>query len=203
MSATPTVYIVDDDDAVRDAMGLLLETADVPHHGFNSAESFLEAWNGSQRGCLVLDVRMPGMDGARLQKALNDAECHLPIIFLTGHGDVPMAVEAMRHGALDFLRKPVAEQDLLELINNAFALESTQFVAGETARRLQGKLDSLTDREHEVFTHVAQGMSNKVIAAELDISERTVEVHRSQVMKKLDAASLADLVRIHVESESA
>jgi FixJ family two-component response regulator len=194
-----TVYIIDDDDAVRDSMSMLLDSADLPHHCFESADDFFNHHDGTQRGCLVLDIRMPGMTGLELQQQLTKIESTLPIIFITGHGDVPMAVEAMRQGAIDFLRKPINEQDLLDRINQALNQESgnwNQRIDRDQSREL---INSLTDRESEVFHLVAEGLANKVIAADLDISERTVEVHRSQVMKKLDVRTLAQLVRIDLQ----
>ena len=193
------IYLIDDDEAVRDSMGMLLDSADLPHHDFASADEFFEHYDGSQRGCLVLDLRMPGMTGLELQQRLNEIDSTLPIIFITGHGDVPMAVEAMRHGAVDFLRKPVGEQDLLERIEQALSQESGEWNQKLDRDDLQIRIESLTEREREVFELVATGLANKAIAANLGISERTVEVHRSQVMKKLEVRTLADLVRIYLQ----
>ncbi len=195
---TARAFIIDDDDAVRDAMSLLLSTADIPHTLFTSANEFLSAYDDALRGCLVVDIRMPGISGLELQDKLRRRNCHLQIIFMTGHGDVPMAVEAMRKGAMDFLRKPIQEDQLLERIVEAFEQESTQHETLQNLTDARARVASLTEREQQVFQCVAQGLANKVIAMELDISERTVEVHRSQVMKKLAANTLADLVRIHV-----
>ncbi|MEM7292113.1 MAG: response regulator [Pseudomonadota bacterium] len=195
--------IVDDDDAVRDALSLLLETHDIPSASFPDAKTFLNAWDGTQRGCLLLDIRMPGINGLELQTRLNDEGCHLPIIFMTGHGDVPMAVEAMRKGAFDFLRKPVQEEELVARIGEAFVQESAAHSHLASREQAQSCLATLTEREREVFEKVASGSANKVIAAELGISERTVEVHRSQVMKKLNAKTLADVVRVQIVSEVA
>jgi len=194
----PQVYIIDDDDAVRDALSLLLETADLPHRSFGSAVEFLDHCDGTERGCLVLDIRMPGMSGLELQERLNERSLTLPIIFMTGHGDVPMAVEAMRKGALDFLRKPIREQDLLDRIQEALEQEAGLRSAQFDHEQLLVRRDSLTPREFEVFGRVAQGHANKVIGFDLGISERTVEVHRAHVMQKLDAETLADLVRFQV-----
>ncbi len=195
------VYVVDDDEAVLDALGLLLETVDLDCKTFPSATAFLEAYDGVSGGCLVLDIRMPGMSGLELQETLIEKNVLLPIIFITGHGDIPMAVEAMRNGAHDFIRKPFREQELLDRINEALALESgirhQQFERSAILR----KLKTLTDREREVFKRVTTGEANKVIAIELEISERTVEVHRAHVMKKMAATSLAQLVRMKLISE--
>jgi two-component system response regulator FixJ len=195
------IYVIDDDEAVRDSMGMLLESADLPYRCFPSADSFFNEHDGSQRGCLVLDIRMPGMTGIDLQQRLTQVGSNLPIIFITGHGDVPMAVEAMRRGAFDFLRKPVNEENFLERIAYALDQESGDWHQKLDRDQTQQRIESLTEREHEVFLLVAEGFANKVVASELGISERTVEVHRAQVMKKLEARTLAQLVRIHLQSE--
>ena len=195
------VYVVDDDEAVRDSMSMLLESADLPFRCFDSADQFLDSQNGNERGCLVLDIRMPGMTGLELQKRLAQSGSSLPVIFMTGHGDVPMAVEAMRQGAFDFLRKPIAEADFLERIGNALEAETGNWHERVDRERAREQLASLTEREQEVFALVADGHANKAIAANLDISERTVEVHRANVMKKLEARTLAQLVRIYLQTE--
>ena len=168
---------------------------------FASADDFLVLHDGSQRGCLVLDIRMPGLSGLELQQRLAQIGSTLPIIFITGHGDVPMAVEAMRQGAFDFLRKPVDETNFIDRIHNALDQESGSWHQKLDREQTRQRIDSLTEREQEVFQLVAEGMANKAIAGELGISERTVEVHRAQVMKKLGARTLAQLVRIHLQSE--
>jgi two-component system response regulator FixJ len=196
------VYVIDDDEAVRDSMGMLLESADLPYRCFSSADNFIAEHDGTERGCLVLDIRMPGMTGLELQQKLMQIGSSLPIIFITGHGDVPMAVEAMRQGALDFLRKPVNEADFLERIGYALDQETGNWRQKHDHEQSQQRLATLTEREREVFQRVAEGQANKAVAGELGISERTVEVHRSQVMKKLGARSLAQLVRLYLQSES-
>ncbi len=195
---TQLVFIVDDDEAVRDSMSMLLDTINLAHRCFSSATEFLDFYDGSQRGCLVLDIRMPGMNGLELQKELNRREILLPIIFMTGHGDIPMAVEAMRNGALDFMRKPIREQDLLDRIQQALAYEAGERNNRATTDKLKNLIDTLTPKEHEVFKRVADGQANKVIALDLGVSERTVEVHRAHVMQKLSIRSLAELVRINL-----
>ena len=195
------VYVVDDDEAVRDAMAMLLESADLEHRCFASADAFLQQADEARRGCLVLDIRMPGMTGLELQQQLAEIGVSLPIIFITGHGDVPMAVEAMRQGAFDFLRKPVNETDFLERIQQALDLEAGDWRERRDRQDLRARVATLTEREREVFECVARGIANKAIAGELGISERTVEVHRSQVMKKLGAKTLAQLVRIYLQFE--
>lgn len=195
------VYIVDDDDAVRDALGMLFESAGYPYVAFSSAAEFLHQLTPSFSGCLVLDIRMPGMSGLELQQKLKVAQCDLPVIFITGHGDMPMAVEAMRQGAIDFLRKPIDEQDLLLRIQSAFELQSDKREKRQSQIILEDKIASLTERELQIFMLVTNGEANKVIASDLSISERTVEVHRSQAMKKLGAKTLAQLVRMRIELE--
>ena len=195
------VYVIDDDEAVRDSMGMLLESADLAFRCFASADDFIAEHDSSHRGCLVLDIRMPGMNGIELQQKLKSIDSSLPIVFITGHGDVSMAVEAMRQGALDFLRKPVDEEAFLERIAYALDQESGDWHQKLDREQARQRIASLTEREQEVFHLVAEGVANKAIASELGISERTVEVHRSQVMKKLEARTLAQLVRIHLQSE--
>ena len=195
------VYVIDDDEAVRDSIGMLLDSADLAHRCFASADDFLALHDGSQRGCLVLDIRMPGMTGLELQQRLAEIGSTLPIIFITGHGDVPMAVEAMRQGAFDFLRKPVDEANFIDRLRNALDQESGNW--HQKLDRVQNaeRIAALTEREYEVFQLVAEGIANKAIASDLGISERTVEVHRAQVMKKLGVKTLAQLVRIHLQLE--
>jgi two-component system, LuxR family, response regulator FixJ len=197
------VFVVDDDDPVRDAIGMLLETVDIPYQTFPSAQAFLEAYDPARPGCLVLDIRMPGIGGLELQQMLIDRDARIPIIFITGHGDVPMAVEAMKRGAVDFIRKPFHDQELLDRIQEALQLESGQRAEFAVVEDLRARLSALTPREHEVFERVAAGQANKVVAIDLGISERTVEIHRSQVMHKTGARSLADLVRMKLTLERA
>ncbi|MFT5258679.1 MAG: two-component system response regulator FixJ [Saprospiraceae bacterium] len=195
------VHIIDDDEAVRDAMSMLLESADIEHRTYQSANAFIEAYDGTQTGCLVLDIRMPGMSGLDLQQKLIELEAPLPIIFMTGHGDIPMAVQAMRLGAIDFMRKPIKEQNLIEHIKLAFEQDAAKQDVVNHQRNVQSLIDSLTQRELQVFYLVVQGTANKVIASELGISDRTVEVHRARVMEKLNAQTLAQLVRLSIELE--
>lgn len=182
-------------------MSMLLETIDLPHRCFATAGEFLDYFDGKQRGCLVLDIRMPGMSGLELQQRLNKANAMLPIIFITGHGDIPMAVEAMRQGALDFMRKPFREQDLLDRIQQALDHEAGERDELLSRAKILERIATLTARELEVFERVVGGQANKVIAIDLGISERTVEVHRAQAMKKLEVRTLAQLVRAKIESE--
>lgn len=201
MNNNQVVYIVDDDEGVRDGLGLLMDTVGQAYETFDSALAFLDAYQPDMDGCLLLDIRMPRMTGLELQGRLNNMGSLLPIIFITGHGDIPMAVDAMRRGALDFIRKPFREQDLLERVNEALALESGRRAKEIDVQNLQNLFSRLSDREREVFEFVAEGRMNKAIAQDLNISERTVEIHRSQVMKKLGARTLAQLVRLHIELE--
>jgi FixJ family two-component response regulator len=201
MNDHQTVFIVDDDEGVRDGLSLLLATVGVSCELYESAQQFLDTYDGDKRGCLVLDIRMPRMTGLDLQKKLLEIGSTLPIIFITGHGDIPMAVEAMRRGALDFIRKPFREHDLLERINEALNIDENAHRKAMDRRQLAEKLAALSDREKEVFDRVAEGQMNKVIAADLGISERTVEVHRGQVMKKLEVRTLAQLVRVKIDME--
>ncbi len=201
MDKQDTVFVVDDDEGIREVLGLLLETVGQRYESYSSAIEFLDAYDASKGGCLVLDIRMPQMSGLELQEKLNEQGSLLPIIFITGHGDIQMAVEAMRRGALDFIRKPFREQDLLDRINEALAFDAGQRKNIAERQQLVDKVATLSEREREVFHRVANGEMNKVIAQDMGISARTVEVHRSQVMKKLGVRTLAQLVRIKIEAE--
>ena len=193
-----TTYIVDDDDAVRDALSLFLEINNVRHTAYASADDFFTAYDSQQQGCLILDIRMPGMDGLALQQKLRKLLSQLPIIFISGHGDIPMAVEAMRHGALDFIRKPIDQALLLKRINEAYQQVIAQQQNKDGLSQLVKQFQSLTKRESEIFELVCDGTSNKAIAADLSISERTVEVHRANVMQKFAVSNLAELVKIKI-----
>jgi len=194
----PTVFVVDDDEPVRDAIGLLLDTVDIPYETFESAQDFLSGYSRDRTGCLVLDIRMPGMNGLELQDKLLDDRDPLPIIFITGHGDIPMAVEAMRKGAVDFIRKPFRDQELLDRIQEALSFDADNREHQQDLDGVRTRASSLTPREKEVFERVAEGQANKVVAIDLAISERTVEIHRSQVMQKMAARNLADLVKMKI-----
>ena len=201
MISNQTVFVVDDDEGVRDGLSLLLSTVGTRCELYESALDFLDRYDNSMDGCLVLDIRMPRMTGLDLQEKLIKMRSRLPIIFITGHGDIPMAVEAMRRGAVDFIRKPFREHDLLDRINEALTVSDEARRRNLDRQALDEKLSSLSNREWEVFERVANGDMNKVIAADLGISERTVEVHRGHVMQKLNASTLAQLVRVKIESE--
>ena len=189
------VYVVDDDDAVRDALLELLDSVGIQGKGFSSAVEFLENCDLNSSGCLVLDIRMPGMSGLDLQKQLMEAKSNFPIIFITGHGDVPMAVEAMKRGAVEFIQKPFRDQDLLDAIQGA--LESINKDKGWIDERQDTlkRIESLTEREKEVLNWVVDGHPNKVIAMELGISQRTVENHRAHLMEKMNARTTANLIK--------
>lgn len=202
MSDTAEVFVVDDDEPVRDAIGMLLETVGLPFRTFASGQEFLDALGPEMAGCLVLDIRMPGVSGLDVQQRLLELDVALPIIFITGHGDVPMAVEAMRRGAVDFIRKPFREQELLSRINEALQLGEENRERLADLEEARARVALLTPRETEIFHRVAEGEANKVIAIELGISERTVEIHRSQAMRKTQSRTLADLVRLKLLVDS-
>lgn len=202
MNRNASVYIVDDDDAVRSSLRLLLKSVGLPAIAYASATEFLSAWQPEQPGCVVLDVRMPGMSGLELQHELNRRGAIIPVIFISGHADIPMAVEAIQHGAFDFLQKPFRDQDLIDRVQRALATDAQH--RGELAKRelIRERFDSLTPREREVLTLVTQGKANKVMAGDLGVSQRTVEIHRARVMEKMGAASLAHLVRMVLDLET-
>lgn len=199
---SPTVFVVDDDDAVRGSLRLLLKSVGLAAQPFGSAHDFLEHYSPDQPGCLVLDVRMPGMSGLELQQQLNVRGAVIPVIFITGHGDVPMAVEAMQHGAFDFLQKPFRDQDLIDRIQRALEKDRGYRLELKKREQIRERRDSLTPREQEVLELVTSGKANKVMAADLGVSQRTVEIHRARVMEKMGAASLAQLVRMVIDLRS-
>jgi FixJ family two-component response regulator len=197
-----TVFIVDDDEAVRGSLKLLLKTIGVPAQAYASAQEFLDTFDAQRPGCLVLDIRMPGMSGLELQEALNARGALLPIIFITGHGDVPMAVEAMQRGALDFLQKPFRDQDLLDRIHKALEKDRAGRELLGNRATIRARIAELTPREREVLALVTEGKANKVIAGDLGVSQRTVEIHRAHVMEKMGANSLAHLVRMVIDADT-
>jgi len=195
---TQTVFIVDDDQAIRHAMGLLMQSVGFNYEIFETANEFLEKMPEDRPGCLVLDIRMPGLGGLELQEKLAARGSTLPIIFITGHGDVPMAVEAMQKGAIDFIQKPFRDQELLDCIGNAMQTDRSRRSNLGYLADIGDRLSKLTKREREVLELVVTGKPNKIIAYELDVSQRTVEIHRARVMEKMESRSLAELVRIHL-----
>jgi len=200
--ATPTVFVVDDDEGVRNSLRFLLKSVGLMTRALASASEFLEVYKHNQPGCLVLDVRMPGMSGIELQQQLNLRGAPIPVIFITGHGDIPMAVEAMQHGAFDFLQKPFRDQDLIDRIQRALERDARNRAALAQHVRIRERLESLTPREREVLVLMTRGKPNKVMAAELGVSQRTVEIHRARVMEKSGANSLAHLVRMVMDMEA-
>ncbi len=184
---------------MRDALKLLLRSVGQSVETYGAGQEFLEAYSEDRPGCLVLDIRMPGMSGLELQQKLNEKHSILPIIFITGHGDVPMAVEAMQAGAVDFIQKPFRDQDLIDRINQALEKDTSNRAALGERNDIRRRLETLTPREREVLDLVVHGKANKVIAGDLKLSQRTVEIHRARVMEKMQASSLAHLVRMVLE----
>ena len=199
MKKNPMVMVVDDDSGVRNVMRILLKSVGLEATLYASAQEFLAAWQPAQPGCLVLDIRMPGMSGLELQQQLNLRGAVVPVIFMTGHGDIPMAVEAMQHGAFDFLQKPFRDQDLLDRIQRAIARDAELRVSLGEHARIKSYLETLTPREREVLDLMTQGKQNKAIAQDLGVSPRTVEIHRARVMEKMNAQSVAELVRMMLD----
>lgn len=191
-----TVFVVDDDAGMRDALVQLLETAGLQVESFTSGPDFLTAYESERPGCLLLDMAMPGMSGLEVQAALNTLGLTIPIIFLTGHGDIPMAVRAVQAGAVDFLEKPIQGVALLERVRRALALDLEWRKTQGRTLAIQQRHAKLSPREREIMTLTVSGLTSKEIARKLDISPRTVEVHRTHVMYKMGAANLADLVNM-------
>lgn len=197
-ASNPSVFVIDDDQSIRHAMELLMRSVGMTCRIFHSASDFLDVFSPGLAGCVVLDIRMPGISGLELQDKLANLGSSLPIIFITGYGDVPMAVEAMQKGAFDFLEKPFRDQELLERIGAAMEADNTQRAQQHQAQAVQQRTARLTNREREVLELVVTGKPNKIIAHELDVSQRTVEIHRARVMEKMEAGSLAELVRMYL-----
>ncbi len=192
----PTVFIVDDEAEVRDALKLLMDSVGLAAETFASAQEYLDQFEPQRPGCLVLDIRMPGLSGLELQEKLSKEPLHPPIVIITGHGDVPMAVRAVQAGAVDFIEKPFRDQVLLDSVHRAITRDAEQ--RGEASRLadIEARLQRLTPREKEVLDLVMTGMRNKVIAVELGVSQSTVEAHRAKVMEKMEARTLSDLMRM-------
>ncbi|PTS89154.1 MULTISPECIES: response regulator FixJ [unclassified Caulobacter] len=190
------VYVVDDDESARESLAFLLESADLQVETFASAPAFLAGLSQARPGCIITDVRMPEMSGQDLVARLAALDCHLPVIMITGHGDIPMAVEAMRSGVVDFIEKPFSESRILDALKRALSvLSSAPAVSGDQAAILQ-RLETLSERERQVLDGVVAGHPNKVIARDLGISPRTVEIYRAKLMTKMHADNLAALVRM-------
>ena len=188
------VHIVDDDAAVRDSVAMLLDAVGIDHVGYESASEFLDSNNPQPGDMAVMDIRMPGINGLEAQKLLNERGSTLPLVFITGHGDIPMAVYAMKSGEGNFLRKPFRDQELIDSVTTALEKAQKDRIANAENAEISALEATLTPREREVFQRVTNGQANKVVAIELGISERTVEVHRSQIMRKMQVRSLAELV---------
>jgi len=194
--ASQIVFLIDDEPSVLKALARVLCATGFRTASFSSPQSFLEQYEPAARGCLVLDVSMPGFTGLELQQALIEKNCSLPIVFLTARGDIPTSVRAMKHGAVDFLTKPVDDNDLIAAVDRALDQEATDHVRRAQIAELQMRFSMLTSREQEVLGHVIAGRLNKQIAAVLGTTEKTVKVHRARVMEKMQAQSLAELVRL-------
>lgn len=189
------VHVVDDEADVRDAVGLLLRSMGLRVATHASAAEFFDAYTPDSPGCLVLDVRLPGMSGLEMQTELDRRGVHLPVVFISGHGDIPMAVRAVRAGALDFLEKPFSDQALLDCVQRALDRDAELRAERQAQAQVRASLERLTPREREVLEHLVQGKVNKIIARELDLSTRTVEIHRARVLHKMGAANVSQLVR--------
>jgi two-component system, LuxR family, response regulator FixJ len=200
LQTMPTVYVVDDDQATRKSLRWLVETLGVPVQTFHSGASFLDSYDPSQPGCLVLDVMMGGMTGLELQKELNERNIEIPVIVLTGYGDVPTAVRALKNGAIEFLEKPFDGEVLLEHVRRALELDAARRRERDADEVVRQRLDKLTPREAEILKLVVEGLSSKEIATQLDVSFKTVEAHRAKIMKKMEANGVAQLVRMVVTS---
>jgi FixJ family two-component response regulator len=194
--AQPVVFVIDDDPSVRDALSSLFRSVGLRVELFKSTAEFLKTDPSVTPSCLVLDVRLPGVSGLDFQTELAKADIHIPIIFITGHGDIPMTVKAMKAGAVEFLTKPFRDQDMLDAVQLAFARDRARRESEKTASGLRASFEALTSREQEVMALVTAGLMNKQIAAEIGISEITVKFHRGNVMRKMGARSFADLVKM-------
>ncbi|MFN3234062.1 MAG: response regulator transcription factor [Gammaproteobacteria bacterium] len=197
----PIVFVVDDDQAMTESLSWVIESIGLKTQTFTSAHAFLDTLDTSQPGCLLLDVRMPEISGPELQSLLKHQGTNLPIIFISGHGDIPLAVRAMKEGAIDFLTKPFNDQMLIESINKAIRTDHENRLKQHQSDAIRYRFDQLTPREKEVMSRIVVGKLNKVISAELDISLKTVEAHRASVMKKMQMKSLPELVEASIRSD--
>lgn len=191
----PLVYVIDDDEAVRDSLSMLLGSVGLACETFETAFDFLESYDPDRHACIVSDIRMPGMSGLELQERLVESGVEMPLIFITGHGDVPMAVDAMKRGATDFIQKPFAYEELIDRVHQVLEQDTARRARRLEEKVIRERLETLTPRETEVMERVVQGQANKVIAMDLGVSQRTVELHRARVMRKLRMRSLAELVQ--------
>lgn len=200
ISKQNTIHVVEDDEAVRESLQMLLESVGYHVITYNDAINFLDRFSLKMTGCLILDIRMPGIDGMTLQSMLVERNSLLPIIVVTGHGDIAMAVEAMKLGAFDFIQKPYREQALLEKISGAVKLDIQNRDSLKKINSIHERIETLTPREFDVLKLLVEGQANKMIANSLEISQRTVEIHRKRVMEKMEAKSVAHLVRLYLET---
>ena len=196
-----TVFIVDDDEPVRSALRLLMKSVGHDAMTFTSGDEFLASCKPGISGCLILDIRMPGMSGLELQEKLREQGVNIPIIFITGHGDVPMAVQAMKHGAMEFLQKPFREQDLVDRVNEALEKNLNVHKLALQRTEIKQRVTKLTPRERQIMDMIVQGKASKVIAIDLGVSQRTVDTHRTRIMRKMQAKSLAELVKTAVRHQ--
>ncbi len=196
MNNEPSVFIVDDEEPIRSALALLMESVGLKSESFSSAQEYLDQFDATKPGCLILDVRMPGLSGLDLQGRLGAEKIHPPIIIITGHGDVPMAVRAVTAGAVDFIEKPFNNQSMLDNVHRAIEQDAKQRGESSRLQDVEQRYDDLTPREKEVLQCVIDGKRNKIIASEMNISQSTVEAHRSKVMEKMKANTLSDLMRM-------
>ena len=196
ISDQPSVFIIDDEEPIRSALTLLMESVGLKAESFASAQEYLDQFDASKSGCIILDVRMPGIGGLDLQARLTAEKIHPPIIIITGHGDVPMAVRAVTAGAVDFIEKPFNNQSMLDSVHRAIELDAVQRGESSRLQDIEAHYNSLTPREKEVLQYVIEGKRNKVIAFDMNISQSTVEAHRSKVMEKMTASTLSDLMRM-------
>jgi len=192
----PTVYVIDDDHAIRESLRFLIESINLPVRTFSTAQEFLDQYESNTTGCILLDVRMPGISGLELQEHLASRGCILPIIFVTGHGDIPMAVRTIKAGAMDFVEKPFGDQALLERIHKAVELSAANLANRDELSSLAQRLSKLTGRERQILNLIAAGNANKSIAVMLGVAEKTIEAHRANINRKLSATCVADLVRM-------
>ncbi|VAW51430.1 Two-component transcriptional response regulator, LuxR family [hydrothermal vent metagenome] len=195
MEQTSSVYIIDDDPAVRDSLRWLIGSLNYPVKTFETAQVFLDSYKAGARGCIVLDVRLPGMSGLKLQKRLIVDGVDLPVIIISGHGDVPMAVQAMQEGAMHFLQKPFREQEVLDCVQEALELDERNTESRKQAEQIQRCVAALTPREHQIMKNIVGGYTSKVIGEIYDISSKTVDIHRTRVMQKMQVKSIPDLVK--------
>jgi FixJ family two-component response regulator len=207
VTLSPMVHVVDDDDAVLDSVGMLLDSIGLKNTCYKDAQAFLNTYSEADfdkhNGCILLDIRMPLISGIECQYRLEEMGCRMPIIFITGHGDVPTAVEAMKHGAVEFIQKPFREQVLIDAIQKALQTNLKAQERRQKIQKTQTKLASLTSRETQILEAVISGKANKVIAIELYLSQRTVEIHRAHVMEKMGVKSLAELVKVVIDASTA